>query len=161
PFKGLLDEVSLYSRALTDAEIQSIFNAGVKGKCVAPALIINDTSVIEGNSGTTAMNFAVTSLRLSVAAMVNYATADGTATQPSDYTATSGTVNIPANGAAAITVFVNGDTELEQNEALFVNLSNPVNAFIADGQGIGTIFSDDCVAAPLGISNWYKAEGNA
>jgi len=31
-FKGQIDEVSLYNRALTDAEIASIFNAGIAGK---------------------------------------------------------------------------------------------------------------------------------
>jgi hypothetical protein len=33
PFNGLIDEVSIYDRALTDAEIQSIVNAGSAGKC--------------------------------------------------------------------------------------------------------------------------------
>ena len=33
PFDGLIDEASLYSRALTAAEIQGIFNAGSAGKC--------------------------------------------------------------------------------------------------------------------------------
>jgi hypothetical protein len=32
-FDGLIDEVSLYSRALSGAEIQGIFNAGSAGKC--------------------------------------------------------------------------------------------------------------------------------
>ncbi len=35
-FNGLIDEVSLYSRALTAAEVQAIFNAGAAGKCVIP-----------------------------------------------------------------------------------------------------------------------------
>jgi hypothetical protein len=33
PFKGLIDEVSIYNRALTDYEVSSIYNAGPKGKC--------------------------------------------------------------------------------------------------------------------------------
>lgn len=32
-FAGQVDEVSFYKRALTDAEIQAIFNAGASGKC--------------------------------------------------------------------------------------------------------------------------------
>ncbi len=32
-FKGILDEVSLYSRALTSVEVQGIFDAGGAGKC--------------------------------------------------------------------------------------------------------------------------------
>lgn len=33
-YKGTIDEISLYSRALSDAEIQSIYNAGSAGKCL-------------------------------------------------------------------------------------------------------------------------------
>jgi hypothetical protein len=36
-FNGLIDETSLYNRALSDAEIQSIYNAGVAGKWNIPA----------------------------------------------------------------------------------------------------------------------------
>jgi hypothetical protein len=33
PFNGLIDEISIYSRALTAAEIRSIYSAGSHGKC--------------------------------------------------------------------------------------------------------------------------------
>jgi hypothetical protein len=33
PFNGLIDEVSIYNRALSASEIESIFNAGSAGKC--------------------------------------------------------------------------------------------------------------------------------
>jgi hypothetical protein len=36
-----------------------------------------------------------------------------------------------------------GDTAVELNETFFVNLSNPSNLTIADGQGAGTIVNDD------------------
>jgi hypothetical protein len=35
-FEGLIDEVSIYDRALTNAEIQSIYSAGEAGKCRLP-----------------------------------------------------------------------------------------------------------------------------
>jgi hypothetical protein len=35
PYKGLLDELSVYNRALSASEIQAIFNAGSAGKCFA------------------------------------------------------------------------------------------------------------------------------
>jgi Concanavalin A-like lectin/glucanases superfamily len=38
-FEGILDEVSLYNRALSAAEIQAIFNAGSAGKCKDGAAI--------------------------------------------------------------------------------------------------------------------------
>jgi hypothetical protein len=33
PFKGMVDELSIYNRALSDQEIASIFGAGTAGKC--------------------------------------------------------------------------------------------------------------------------------
>jgi uncharacterized repeat protein (TIGR01451 family) len=114
-----------------------------------PSLAINDVSLAEGNSGTTAMNFTVTLLTASGQVVnVNYATADNTATAPSDYQSTSGTVSFnPGETAKQVTVSVNGDPDFEQNETLFVNLSGATNATISDGQGLGTITNDD--AAPV------------
>jgi hypothetical protein len=47
-FQGMLDEVSLYNRALTAAEIQSIYNAGAGGKCsltpTPPSIIVQPTN---------------------------------------------------------------------------------------------------------------------
>lgn len=113
-----------------------------------PSLSINDVSVGEGDSGTTAMNFTVTlSTASGQVVTVNYATADNTATAPSDYQSASGTVTFnPGETAKQITVPVNGDTDFEQNETLFVNLSGATNASISDSQGVGTIQNDD--AAP-------------
>jgi len=75
---------------------------------------------------------------------VNYATADGTATAGSDYTAKSGSVTFTAGATSrTITVSILGDRTPEPNETFFVNLSSPVNTTIANGQGVGTILNDD------------------
>jgi uncharacterized delta-60 repeat protein len=44
-FRGLVDEPSLYSRALTGAEILAIYNAGGNGKCAAPSSADTTTSL--------------------------------------------------------------------------------------------------------------------
>ena len=78
------------------------------------------------------------------AVTVHYATADGTATAGSDYQAASGTLTFAAGQTSqTITVLVNGDRLAEPTETFFVNLSDPTNAFIADGQGVGTILDDE------------------
>lgn len=110
-----------------------------------PSLSINDVSLVEGNAGTTAMVFTVT---LSAASgrtvSVNYATADGTAVAPGDYTSASGTLTFaPGITSQSVSVSVNGDTVPEANEAFFVNLSGATNATITDTQGVGTIVNDD------------------
>jgi hypothetical protein len=44
-YNGLLDEVSLYNRALTDAEIQTIFYSGSAGKaCLPPEIVAHPSS---------------------------------------------------------------------------------------------------------------------
>jgi uncharacterized delta-60 repeat protein len=44
-FNGLIDEPTIYGRALTDAEILAIYNAGGNGKCGASAKTDTNTSV--------------------------------------------------------------------------------------------------------------------
>lgn len=74
---------------------------------------------------------------------LDFATADGTATAGSDYAA-NGTLNFaPGDTAEPVTVLVNGDLVDESNETFFVNLSNPTNALIDDGLGVGTIIDDE------------------
>lgn len=85
---------------------------------------------------------------------VSYATADGTATAGSDYTAASGTATIPAGSTTTtITVSVIGDTTNEPDETFTVTLSSPVNATIATATGTGTILNDDAIAAGLRLGN--------
>ncbi|HXG09537.1 MAG TPA: Calx-beta domain-containing protein, partial [Gemmataceae bacterium] len=62
-----------------------------------PGITINDVSANEGNSGTTPFVFTVSlSNPSSQPITVQFATANGTATAPSDYTATSGTLTLAA-----------------------------------------------------------------
>jgi len=48
-FNGELDEVEIYNRALSDLEIQSIFNAGSAGKCKLPAVIMVTIDIKPGS----------------------------------------------------------------------------------------------------------------
>jgi hypothetical protein len=75
---------------------------------------------------------------------VAYATANGSATSGTDYTAASGTLTF-ADGIATrtISVTINGDTVAEPTETFVVNLSNAANAVLANAQGLGTITNDD------------------
>jgi hypothetical protein len=111
------------------------------------SLSINDVTLTEGNSGTKNATFTVTlSGETFQPVTVNYATANGTATAGSDYTATTGTLifNVnPGETSKQITVSILGDTLAESDETFFINLSNPINATIADTQGIATITNDD------------------
>jgi hypothetical protein len=76
---------------------------------------------------------------------VNYATASGTATSGTDFTAASGTLTF-AQGELTkpITVQTTPDTLVEANETVLVNLASPSGgATITTAQGSGTINDDD------------------
>ena len=106
---------------------------------------INDVTQAEGDSGTTIFTFTVTRLGdNSNTSTVYFATADGTATSGSDYLATSGTLSFdPGVTTQTITVQVVGDTVVEPDETLYINLSNASGAEIARSQGVGQILNDD------------------
>ena len=114
-----------------------------------PTISIADSSVLEGDAGTSTLEFTVSVSRTSTTNVsVAYATGDSGAAAGSDYTATSGTLTItPGNASATISVEVNGDTISETDETLTITLTNPSGATIADGTATGTIRNDD--AAPV------------
>jgi len=110
-----------------------------------PSISINDVSVAEGNTGTKTATFTLTLSQPSARSVtVTYATADGTATAGTDYTARTGNLTFAA-GATTVTVAitVRGDTTLEPNETVLVNLTAPVNGVISKTTGTLTITNDD------------------
>jgi hypothetical protein len=106
---------------------------------------INDVSVTEGHEGLTDATFTVSlSAVNNLPVTMNYSTASGTATAEFDFQGTSRALTFsPGAVSQTVTVRIFGDTHAEDNETFFVNLSNPVNATFADGQGLGTIRNDD------------------
>lgn len=110
-----------------------------------PSVSISDLSVVEGSSGTHVVSFAVSlSMASGGQVSVNYATANGKAVAPGDYTATAGTlVFAPGELSKTIDVVVKGDQTTERDEDFFVNLSAAVGATIADPQGRCLILTDD------------------
>jgi hypothetical protein len=127
-----------------------------------PTLSINDVSLAEGNSGTTSFVFTVTrSGDLSAASDVLWSTANQSATvADNDYQpVTNAPLHFAACQASAqITVLVNGDTKQETNETFLVNLFGASGATIADGQGIGTIQSDEAKIIATGKLNLEAAK---
>ncbi|MCC8429963.1 cellulose binding domain-containing protein [Reyranella aquatilis] len=133
---------------------------------VLPSLSVSDATRVEGNSGTAKLNFTVSLSQAATGPVtVQYGTADGTASAGSDYAAKSGTLTFAAGQTSkTVSVNVSGDTAIEANETLTLNLSGASGATIADGSGIGTITNDD-VAAPalpsLSVSDATRVEGNS
>ena len=121
-----------------------------------PTLSISDVTVLEGSSGTTNAVFTVTLSAASGQTVTVVAkSANGTARIPSDYFFLRPTTLTFAPGVTSqtVTVQVKADTLVEPNETFFVNLTLPLNATIADTQGVGTILNDDSAAPSVSISN--------
>ena len=105
---------------------------------VAPLITINDVVISEIDESavfTVSLNTSTTET-----ITVNYTTANNTATDGADYTANSGILLFaPGETQKTISVEISADTEIEDDETFWVNLSSPSKAVISDGQGLGTI----------------------
>jgi Calx-beta domain/FG-GAP-like repeat len=135
-----------------------LLNDGVWPPDDPPSVRIRDSAVNEFNTDVIFASFTVTLSHTSTTDVtVQYATADLSATAGSDYTASSGTVTIPAGQTyATVTIPVKDDRLGEPTETFAVNLSAPTNATIGDGQGVITIFDNE---PRIMIDDVSKAEG--
>ncbi|WP_051366874.1 Calx-beta domain-containing protein [Hamadaea tsunoensis] len=124
---------------------------------IVPGLTINDVTVNE-NAGTASFTVQLSNPAPFVVT-ANYATSNGSATAPADYTATSGSIAFAAGQTSKqITVPIVDDTIDENNETFNVTLSGAVNAALTDPLGVGTIVDQDrngtfsCSATALNLA---------
>ena len=123
----------------------------------APSLSVADKSASEGAG---ALAFTVT---LSPASgqevTVAYATAGGTATEGTDYTAASGTLTFAAGETTkTVSVTLADDSLDEPEEAFELRLSAAVNATLSRGTATGTI-NDNDGAPSLSVADKSAGEG--
>ena len=105
-------------------------------------------AVTEPLSGTVNATFTATlSADAGRTITVDYATANGTATAGSDYTATSGTLSFePGERTKTIDVTVLADALVEASETFTLTLSAPTNGTIAAGAGTATATIGDSLS---------------
>ena len=133
---------------------------------IAPATLTITPAVAqaEGQSGETSFIFTVT---LSEApssgdVTVDFATADGSATEPTDYVARTGTLTFTPTGGLSQTIAVRvfGDTLNEANETFSLTLSNPSGGnTLENATGTGTIQNDD--TSTVSIARVVRVAENA
>jgi hypothetical protein len=142
------------------ADGQAVGTIANDDSVVLPSLSIGDVTVTEGNGGTSLATFTV-SLSAPSASAVSFdiASANNSAAAGSDYVALAlaGQVITAGNTSRTFNVTINGDTAVEANERLRVNLSAASGATIADAQAVGTLLNDD--GPTLSIANVSVAEG--
>lgn len=116
----------------------------VQGGTTQPSIKISNgkpNPAVEGTNPT--QKFTVTLSAASTSQItVKYATKDGTAIAPDDYKVGSGTLTFaPGETSKTVKITIINDKVKDKNavESYSVNLSNPTNATINDGTGVGKI----------------------
>ncbi len=127
--------------------------ADTQGACtilnddIPPLVSVEDTALLEGNSGTFNALFRVKlTAGAGVPVSVLCATGDGTAMAGHDYVPRSQLLTFPANTTTLtqnFSVQVIGETKIEPNEYFYVNLVTATNAFISRTQALCTITNND------------------
>jgi chitinase len=125
-----------------------------------PMLSVAPASVVEGNAGTSSLNFDVSLDDFTMQTVtVFYFTGNGTAKAGSDYLAQSGMLTFaPGVEQQTISVPVNGDLSYERTEKMKVVLTFPTNAVFRHRRANGTITNDDAVPT-VGVADVAAAEG--
>lgn len=133
-----------------------------------PILSLSPTSttVVEGQ--VTSVSYTVNLSSANPAGVtVNYATANGSATAGSDYTASSGTLSFAAaETSKTITINLLNDSLNEPDETFSLSLSAPTNATLASPSSVTTTLTDTLVASSTttltaGIENLQLTGTNA
>ncbi|MEA2489673.1 MAG: large repetitive protein [Acidobacteriota bacterium] len=104
-----------------------------------------NVEVPEGNTGSTPVRFTIRLSRASnVPITVAYATADGSAVAPADYTAAAGTLTFAAGETEkTVDVAVIGDRDYEADETFTLVLGNPTNAILDPAAATCRVLNDE------------------
>ena len=104
---------------------------------VSPSAFLHPTHVIEGSPAVFTVRLA---MPLTQTVTIDYATSDGTAQAPDDYTATSGTVTFaPGTTEAVVLVPVPADAIAEASETFTLTLSSPSGVLLGTSSATATI----------------------
>jgi hypothetical protein len=141
PFIGLIDEVSIYSRALLPAEVQSIYNAGSAGKCFSapPSIFAQPTNQAVVIGATAIFNVLVSG------------------SQPLSYQWTMEGTNLPGatNGSLVLT-----NVQLIQAGTYTVQVTNSYGSIVSSNALLIVNPPPPCLPPPSGLVGWWRGEGN-
>ena len=116
---------------------------------------------MDENAGT--VGFTVTlSKTWSSAVTVDAATADGTATAGSDYTAVNRSATISAGSlSTVVSVSVSDDSDVEPDETFTLSISNPANASLGTPTSASATIRNDDTASPVVTNVVFGCTHNA
>jgi hypothetical protein len=138
-YAGLLDELTIYSRALSDTEVASIANAGIAGKCrmAAPVIITEPADRAVAVGGKAYFAIAVNGVGLSYQWQLNGSDIAGA----TNWALVLDNIQTNQSGAYSVTI---------------TNLYGPTNSASAQLTVDAT-----CISAAPGLVSWWPAEGDA
>jgi hypothetical protein len=167
-FSGLIDEPTIFARALTDAEIFAIFNAGRNAKCPTIQFTASSFNALE-SVGSMSVHVTRTG-DTSGTSTVAYTTGDaaganlcnvvnGQASSRCDYETTLGTLTFaPGETSKTILVPIVDDVFVDGNENLTLTLSNATGATLgAPATATLTIMDNDSPGAanPIDTTSFF------
>jgi hypothetical protein len=149
----LVDDSLVEGNETLNVALSNIQGA-MPGSITDTLVIIEDDDIAYISVGNTGVNEAAGSVALLITqsvtstleSVMNFRTVDGSATNPEDYIATSGTISIPAGELqAVVTVTITADEEVEPLERFFFQLEEPLNAKLANITATVTILNGDAL----------------
>ncbi len=143
PFYGDIDEVSLYNRALSAADIAAIYNADGAGKCapsVAPSITAQPSSqAVPAGSATT---FTVTA----------------TGTMPLSYQWRFNGTNVAGATGTSLSL---SNVQLTQAGSYSVRVTNAFGSVLSSNALLTvTLPQTNCLPAPAGLVSWWRGDGS-
>jgi hypothetical protein len=163
-FLGTLDEIQIFNRALSSAEIQSIFGAGAAGVCkpTAGAIIklaqssyatgegIGDATITVNRTGDTTTSSTIDYTTSDTAGANNCNVTNGVASSRCDYLTTLGTLHFSAGETSkTISIPIVDDAYAEGAESFNLTLSNPTNATLGSPAATVITIADNDVSTGL------------
>ena len=148
-FGGTIDEVSIYDRALSPSELQSIYLAGSSGKCpvgVPPTIVTQPVSTTNLVGDTVSFNVAATG------------------TQPLSYQWIFSGANL--NGATSSNLTLS-NVQLSQAGNYSVVVTNLYGVATSSVASLTVDLppppppATNCTPTPSGLVGWWRGEGNA
>ncbi|HXU75292.1 MAG TPA: LamG-like jellyroll fold domain-containing protein, partial [Methylomirabilota bacterium] len=137
-FYGLIDECAVYNRALSTAEIQGVYGAGVQGKCLYPPVILTQPTnqvVTVGNPAAFSVLAVGTSLRYQWVQNGN-----------------------PIAGATRSTLSFTNAQNLNAGN-YWVTITNQVGALTSVTVSM-TVNAAVCTPCPAGVVGWWAGEAS-
>ncbi len=141
-FNGLIDEPTVYNRALSSGEIQAIYNADLSGVCpIPPSVAVQPTDQTVPATSNPVLSALFTG------------------SQPMALQWYFNGTNIPGATSATLTLT---NVSLSQSGNYYLAASNAAGGPVSSSSAALTVVPPpSCDPAPSGIISWWSGEGNA